>query len=651
MTPTFDYAAAFSRSIGWVTRAELQQLRARRVAIAGLGGVGGSHLLTLTRLGVGAFNLAELDIFGIENFNRQAGAALSTVGRCKLDVLVERARDINPELDLRLFPEGVTTENIDAFLADADLYLDGLDFFAVEARRQVFATCARLGIPAVTAAPLGMGAAVLNFLPGGMSFEEYFRLEGQPFEEQLVRFLLGLSPAMLQGGYLVDPTAVDLANHRGPSTPMACDLCAGLAATQVLKILLHRGAVVSAPSGLHFDAYRNELKRTWRPGGNRNPIQRLGLVIARRRFGRSPPPPAQAAEPALSTPIERILDLARWAPSGDNTQPWRFRLVDDHHFTVIGHDTRDWCAYDLDGRPSQLALGALLETIAVAASGEGLSATFERDPASPDTAPEIRVSLTPDPGSQPSPVLPFVRHRVTQRRPLATTPLTAREKAALEASVGPGYRVVWIEGSAGRWAMAKLLFRSARIRLTIREAYEVHRRIIEWDARYSIDRIPDQAVGLDGPTLKLMRWAMQSWERVRFLNTYLAGTLAPRLQLDFLPALRCGAHFVIVADRPLAGVDDWLAGGGALQRFWLTATCFGLQFQPEMTPLIFSRYALDGVRFSEDAAAVTAADGVRRDLAALLPKIDIPAAVFLGRLGQGPAPASRSIRKPPDSTK
>ena len=65
---------------------------------------------------------------------------------------------------------------------------------------------------------------------------------------------------------------------------MACELCAGMAATQALKLLLGRGRVPAAPRGLHFDAYRNKLAGTWRPGGNANPIQRLGLILARRKL-------------------------------------------------------------------------------------------------------------------------------------------------------------------------------------------------------------------------------------------------------------------------------------------------------------------------------------------------------------------------------
>ncbi len=281
---TFSYDDAFARNIGWVTVAEQAALRGKRVAIAGMGGVGGVHLLTLARLGIGAFTIADMDTFDVVNFNRQAGAAVSTLGQPKAEVMARMARDINPELDIRIFDRGVDAGNLDDFLAGADLYVDGLDFFAFTARRDTFYACHRLGVPAVTAAPLGMGTAVLSFLPGHMSFEEYFRLEGCDEDEMAVRFLLGLSPAMLQRGYLADPTRVDFNARRGPSTIAACQLCAGVTATEALKILLGRGKVLCAPWGFHFDAYRNRYIKTWRPGGNRNPIQQIGLFIARRQL-------------------------------------------------------------------------------------------------------------------------------------------------------------------------------------------------------------------------------------------------------------------------------------------------------------------------------------------------------------------------------
>lgn len=287
---TFSYDAAFSRNRGWVTSAEQEVLRGKRVAIAGLGGVGGSHLMTLARLGVGAFSIADFDTFSIENFNRQVGATVSALGAPKTQVLATLVRDVNPQVDLRVLEEGVDENNLPDFLAGADLYVDGLDFFAFTARQATFAACARLGIPALTAAPLGMGAAVLSFLPGKTSFDDYFQWGEMPDEEKALRFLMGLAPAGLHGPYLVDPSSVSLAEQRGPSTIIGCQLCAGIAAAEALKILLGRGEVLAAPRGFHFDAYRNKFVRTWRPGGSSNPLQRLIRMLARRRFARGSGP-------------------------------------------------------------------------------------------------------------------------------------------------------------------------------------------------------------------------------------------------------------------------------------------------------------------------------------------------------------------------
>lgn len=278
---TFDYDRAFSRNIGWVAQTEQAKLKKSRIAIAGLGGVGGAHLLTLARLGIGHFNISDFDVFDVHNLNRQAGAFMPFMGQPKIDTVARLARDINPEIDLCLFPLGVKPENVDEFLRDVDVYVDGLDFFALPARRMVFAKCREKGIPAMTAAPLGMGTAFLYFSPTGMSFEDYFKVDGHELQEQYARFIAGLSPAMIQRNYLVAPEAVNFREKRGPSTIMACDLCAGVMGTSVLKVLLGRGSIRAAPWGMHFDAYHQKLKLTWRPFGNSNPLQQLLLKFIR----------------------------------------------------------------------------------------------------------------------------------------------------------------------------------------------------------------------------------------------------------------------------------------------------------------------------------------------------------------------------------
>lgn len=270
----FEYNEAFSRNIGWVTEEEQQIIRNTKVAVGGLGGVGGGHCVGLSRLGVGSFNISDLDDYDYANFNRQYGAACSTVGRPKADVMEEIISDINPEAKIINFKQGVTEENLEEFLDGVDIYVDSLDIFCIDIRRKVFQRCYEKGIPTITAAPMGMGTAFLVFMPGQMSFEEYFCLEGLSFEDQIINFVIGVSPSMLQRHYLVAKKTVNFMKKKVPSTPMGIELASGVLCTNVLKIILKRGDVICAPRGMHFDAYSNVLKKTWRPFGNKNPLQR-----------------------------------------------------------------------------------------------------------------------------------------------------------------------------------------------------------------------------------------------------------------------------------------------------------------------------------------------------------------------------------------
>jgi sulfur-carrier protein adenylyltransferase/sulfurtransferase len=282
----FSYEEAFSRNIGWLTKQEQQALRTKRIAIAGMGGVGGFHLLTLARFGIGAFNIADGDSFELVNFNRQVGATLGSIGQPKTAIMAEMARQINPELEIASFSRGLTEANLDDFLADADVCIDGLDFFVLDIRRKLNARCRQLGVPVINAAPLGMGTALLIFTPGGMSFEDWFCLDGLSEEQQYVSYLVGVAPSALHRTYLADPSRADLRGHRGPSTAAGCALCAAVAAVESVKLLLGRGRIRAVPYYHQFDAYRGRWVIKKLRGGNRHPLQRVKITLTRRLVAR-----------------------------------------------------------------------------------------------------------------------------------------------------------------------------------------------------------------------------------------------------------------------------------------------------------------------------------------------------------------------------
>ena len=650
----FPYEIAFSRNLGWLTEWEQQALCGKRVAIAGMGAVGGNYALTLARLGVGAFHIADLDRFEYANFNRQIGATLDSIGKPKVDVIADMARRINPELEIRTFGEGLLATNIDAFLEGVDLYIDGLDFFVLDIRRQVFARCWELNIPAITAAPLGMGTAFLVFQPGnGMSFEEYFRLEGLPPERQYVQFLLGLAPKALHFPYLVDRSRVDLAGHRGPSTVAAVQLCAGVTAAEALKLLLGRGQVRAAPHYHQFDAYRGKWVAGRLSFGSRHPLHRLKLAIANKRFAAMSRQSVAAPVATPASELERIIDAARWTPSGDNTQPWRFELQGEDEMTVHLGEHRDLEADDIydyrGGEPTLLSGGMLLESIRIAASRQGRALDWAFL-GTANRSHVIRVRLPRVAGTAPDPLYPSLFLRSVDRRPFKRSPLTEDQKRSLAAAAGNTLSVSWHEPLGERWRFARLSALATDIRLRIPEAFRIHQHMIDWDRKFSPSGIPSGAVGLDGGTLKIMRWAMGSWSRMALINRVF-GTLGAVVQLDYIPGLSSAAFFSLRATGGLpsdaaARTKALLGAGASIQRFWLTATSLGLAMQPSLATLIFAYYGRSGEAFTTDGAA--AAKARRLNIAVAEALADLDNVLFLGRLGARRArlPGARSVRLP-----
>jgi len=643
----FVYDSAFSRNLGWTTEAEQLSLRGKCVAIAGLGGVGGGHLLTLARLGIGAFNIADFDSFDLANFNRQAGATMQTIGRPKAEVLEEMARDINPELRVARFDEGATEANIDAFLSGADLFVDGLDFFVIDMRRKIFQRCADLGIPAVTAAPIGMGTAYLAFMPRGMSFEDYFRLEGQPENEQYLRFLLGLTPRGLHRRYLVDPTRVDLAAKRGPSTIAGCQLCAGVTAAMALKVLLGRGDLRAAPYHHHFDAYRGKLAITKLRNGNAGWMQQLKLRVARKALGglvRRVPTP----EPPTSvSPLMEILNAARWAPSGDNEQPWRFERRDDDSVTIRLAAPTGANLYEYrGGEPLLLAGGMLLESLRIAATANGRTMAWQHQ--GNDWPGRIDVRFTPTESLAVDKLYSSLGLRSVDRRPYRDRPLRNEEQAALKDAIGESLVLEWYPRIEKRRQFARMSALATDIRLRAPEAFETHRKVVDWERRLSPSGIPAGALGLDWATLKALRWSMRRWSRTRLLNG-LGGTVMAARQTDTAPILGSAACFSVRLATPVAerGPNTLLRAGEHLQRFWLTATRLGLAMQPLLAPLIFAEYGEKGLPFTTDAA-VRAKAAI---LAASFKQVvgtGTSDVVFMGRIGEPWArrPECRSVRRP-----
>ena len=213
----WSYEYAFQRNFGLITPEEQRKLRDSRIAIPGMGGVGGVHLITLARLGIGSFHIADPDQFDVANFNRQYGATIDNLGRGKAEVMSEAVRGVNPEVKLATWHERITESNMDDFLSGVDVLVDGVDFFCLDAKRVIFREARRRGIWCITAGPIGFSTAWIVFSPIGMSFDDYFDLnDSMSNVDRLIAFSIGLAPKATHLPYI---DGREWTWKRGPGLP------------------------------------------------------------------------------------------------------------------------------------------------------------------------------------------------------------------------------------------------------------------------------------------------------------------------------------------------------------------------------------------------------------------------------------------------
>lgn len=132
----------------------MQRLKQARVAVFGIGGVGGHVCEALVRSGVGAFDLIDDDKVCLSNLNRQIIATHETIGRYKVDVMKERMLSINPDVKVRVYPCFFLPENADGFpFEEYDYVVDAID--TVTAKLEIITRAKALHIPVISAMGAG----------------------------------------------------------------------------------------------------------------------------------------------------------------------------------------------------------------------------------------------------------------------------------------------------------------------------------------------------------------------------------------------------------------------------------------------------------------------------------------------------------------
>ncbi|MBN2294548.1 MAG: ThiF family adenylyltransferase [Pirellulales bacterium] len=235
LNPT-DYVNRFlNRSELLIGKAAISRLKQKKVAIAGCGGVGGATILTLARMGIGAFALADPGLFDEPDANRQWAASVETMGENKARTYDRLVRAINPVVDIDCYPEGVTVANVKRFLRGADVFVDCMDVaIDPELRQTTYEVAAEMGIYSIITPILGFGALVVASEPGGLPLTIFNRMMSSSISSA------DLPPKLFE--IFVPEHLMALQESfkelKIPSVAIAPVIAAALAGTEVLMSLL-----------------------------------------------------------------------------------------------------------------------------------------------------------------------------------------------------------------------------------------------------------------------------------------------------------------------------------------------------------------------------------------------------------------------------
>ena len=173
----------FERTALLLGKASVEKLARKRVAVFGVGGVGGFVCEGLVRAGIGAIDIVDKDIVAISNINRQLIALHSTVGKNKVDVLEERLKDINKNLIIKKYKCFFLPETSETFdFREYDYVVDAID--TVTGKIELILKAKEAGVPIISA----MGAG--NKLePAGFQVSDIYKTSVCPLARVMRREL------------------------------------------------------------------------------------------------------------------------------------------------------------------------------------------------------------------------------------------------------------------------------------------------------------------------------------------------------------------------------------------------------------------------------------------------------------------------------
>jgi molybdopterin/thiamine biosynthesis adenylyltransferase len=229
------YWEIISRQMSIVTKSQQTRFKDAHIAVIGCGGIGGSAIEMLARMGVGKLTIIDKDSFDMSNLNRQLMSSTAALNKPKSIVTKEKISNINPYVEVIAFNEELNKDNIDKVLDGSDIIVDALDNLA--SRVLISRYAKDNDIPFIHGAIHGTMGQLSVFTNETKSYEEMFQL-----------------PSL--NNYLNEKTIQSLNNLAQELPPVIGpipNIIGALEAFEAFKIITEIGEITLAPKILKLD--------------------------------------------------------------------------------------------------------------------------------------------------------------------------------------------------------------------------------------------------------------------------------------------------------------------------------------------------------------------------------------------------------------
>ncbi|XZF13420.1 Rv1355c family protein [Chitinophagaceae bacterium MMS25-I14] len=614
-----------SRNKYKITEAEQETLRRKKVGILGLS-VGQSIAVTMAiERACGELRLADFDEIELSNLNR-IRTGVHNLGINKSVIAAREIAEIDPYLDVRIYENGLTDDNMDAFFTEGgilDILIEECDSLDMKVASRIKARS--LGIPVIMdTSDRGMidverfdlqpERPLLHGLVGDLDVSQ---LKNLTPEERIVLVLqiAGSEKVSVRG----KASLVEVGQSIGtwPQLASSVVMGGGVTTDTVRRILLKQ----FNESGRYYMDPEDIIKDRKQPAADPYPNPYAPLTESERLAMMEKVLPGLAAETRDELPdavIKKIIDAAVAAPTTGNDQPWLWDYKDGVLF--LFHDRiRSYSFGDYKSVASYLSFGAAIENLSLAARKEGFNLTVKDF--TPQDEPLIALAyFTKSAESEhPYPQLSeqiFTRHTNRTIIPRQEPDMQVLQEIRNITETVPGAELRWLTDIEDIKKIGGIIGACDRMRILNPRG---HADFVQREMRWTVQDAEERRDGIDVRTLGLSPGQMTALSVIKETDV-----------IDVLRDVKGGGLFEMATrmsvgtaaaigliTMPGNGMNDYLAGGRAMERMWLAAEAMGWAIHPVISPVyLFSRITLgDGESLSDEE--ITTLHKLRKEFLAL----------------------------------